>query len=78
LASRNTKKKIYRSIIRPLVAYGAETWRLAANDGNSLEVWERKVLMKIYGLVCENAEWRILTDTELMELCDELDIVTEV
>jgi hypothetical protein len=58
--------------------YGAETWCLAANDRNSLEVWERKVLRKIYGHVCENGECRIHKNTELMELCDELDIVTEV
>jgi hypothetical protein len=36
-----------------------------------------KVLRKIYGPVCENGEWRIQTNTELMELYDELD-VTEV
>jgi hypothetical protein len=58
--------------------YGVETWCLAANDRNSLEVWDRKVFRKIYGPVCENGEWRIPTDTELMELYDELDIVTEV
>jgi hypothetical protein len=78
LVSRNTKKILYRSIIRPLVAYGEETSCLAANDRNSLGVWERKVLRKIYGLVCENGAWRIRTNTELMELCDELDIVTKV
>jgi hypothetical protein len=78
LVSRNTKKRIYRSIITPVVMYGAETWCLAANDRNSLKVWEREVLRKLYGPVCENGEWRIRTNTELMELYDELDIVTEV
>jgi hypothetical protein len=39
---------------------------------------ERKVLRKMYGPVCENGEWRIRTNTELMELYEELDIVTEV
>jgi hypothetical protein len=58
--------------------YGAETWCLAANDRNSLEVWDRKVFRKTYGIVCENEEWRIQTCTELMELYAELDIVTEV
>jgi hypothetical protein len=51
---------------------------LAANDRNSLEVWERNVLRKIYGPVCENGEWMIQTNIELMELYDKLDIVTEV
>jgi hypothetical protein len=69
-------KRIYRSIIRPVVMYGAETWCLAANDRKSLEVWVRKVLKEIYGLVCENGEWRIWTNIELMELYDELDIIT--
>jgi hypothetical protein len=48
LVLRNTKKRVYRSIIRPTVMYGAETWCLVANDRNSLEVWERKVPSKIY------------------------------
>jgi hypothetical protein len=78
MVSRNTKKRIYRSIIRPVVMYGAETWCLAANDRNSLEVWERKVHRKIYGPACENGEWRIRTNTKLMELYEELDIVTKV
>jgi hypothetical protein len=73
-----TKKRIYRSIIRPVVTYGAETWYLTAKDRNNLEVWERKVLRKIYGPLCENGEWRIRTNTEVMELYDDLDIVTEV
>jgi hypothetical protein len=38
----------------------------------------KKVLWKIYGPVCENTEWRIRTNTELIELYDELDTVTEV
>jgi hypothetical protein len=45
---------------------------------NSLEVWERKVLRIIYEPVCENGEWRVRTNTELMELYDELDIITQV
>jgi hypothetical protein len=78
LVSRNTKKIIYRSNIRPLVAYGEETSCLAASDRNTIGVRERKVLRKMCGLVCENGACRIRTNTELMELCDELDIVTEV
>jgi hypothetical protein len=50
LVSRNTKKRIYRSIITPVVTYGAEIWCLAANDRNSLEVRERKCLGKFMDL----------------------------
>jgi hypothetical protein len=58
LVSRNKKKKIYRSIIRPAVMYGAETWCVVANDMNSLEVWEIKVLRKMYGPLCETESGR--------------------
>jgi hypothetical protein len=75
---KKKKKGIYRSIIRPTVMYGVATWCLAANNRNSLQVWERKVLRKIYGHVCENGECRIDKNTELMELYDKLYIVTEV
>jgi hypothetical protein len=68
---------VLTALVLCVVWYGAETWCLAANDSNSLEVWGRKVLRKIYGPVWENGEWRIRTNTELMELYDELDIVTE-
>jgi hypothetical protein len=32
----------------------------------------------MYGPLCENGEWRIRKNTELMELYDELEILTEV
>ena len=31
---RNTKMKIYRMIIRPVVTYSSETWTLTAKDEN--------------------------------------------
>jgi hypothetical protein len=47
--ARNTKVRMYRTIIRPVVTYGSETWCLTANDERSLRTWERKVLGKICG-----------------------------
>jgi hypothetical protein len=34
--ARNTKVRMYRTIIRPVVTYGSETWCLTANDERSL------------------------------------------
>jgi hypothetical protein len=65
---------LYRTIIRPVVTYGSETWCLTANDERSLRTWERK----IYGPVYDNVIWRIRTNKELMALYQELDIVTEI
>jgi hypothetical protein len=38
--------------------YGAETWVLSKADELRLGVFERKILRRIYGLVCEGAIWR--------------------
>jgi hypothetical protein len=59
--TRNTKVIMYRTIIRPVVTYGSETWCLTANDERSLRTLERKVLRKIYGPVYDNGIWRIRT-----------------
>jgi hypothetical protein len=76
--ARNKKVRMYRTITRPVVTYGYETWCLTANDERSLRTWERKVLRKIYGPVYDNGIWRIRTNKELMALYQELDIVAEI
>jgi len=37
---RNTKMKIYKTIIRPVVTYSSETWTLTAKDENNLRIFE--------------------------------------
>jgi len=39
---KNTKMKIYRTMIRPVVTYSSETWTLTAKDGNNLRIFERQ------------------------------------
>ena len=42
--SNKRKIKIYRTIIRPVVTYTAETWCLLKNDENRIiSIWERKI-----------------------------------
>jgi hypothetical protein len=38
--------------------YGAETWVLTKADELRLGVFERKILRKIYGPICEGVAWR--------------------
>jgi hypothetical protein len=57
LGSRNislgTKGLIYKTLIRPVVTYGAECWVLTKKDELQLAVFERKVLRKIFGPIRE-------------------------
>ena len=48
---RKIKLTIYKTIIRPVLLYGSETWTLTKTDTNKLRTFENKALRKIYGLV---------------------------
>ena len=50
---KRSKLQIHKTLIRPLVTYGAEIWKLTAAEENALSRFERKVLRKIYGPVVD-------------------------
>ena len=68
--SRATKTQIYTTIIRPIVIYGCETWRLTKESERRLNVFERGILRRIWGPVWdeEDGEWRRRHNHELMTL----------
>jgi hypothetical protein len=49
LLSKNTKIKIYRTIILPVDLYGCETWSLTLRKEHRLRVFENRVLTRIFG-----------------------------
>jgi hypothetical protein len=70
-----SKLQIYKSIIRPTVTYGCETWAMTVTEQNRLLVFERRVLRKIYGPTLDNdGTWRIKTN-ELEILIKKKNIV---
>ena len=79
LVSRNSKLKTYWSVIRPIVAYGCESWVLKESVIQRLSVSERKILGKIYGPTKEDdGNWRIKTNKELDELIKHRNIINYV
>lgn len=75
LLSRTTKLKIYRTLIRPVITYAAETWTLSHSDENALRIFERKIIRKIYGPVCENGIWRVRSNLEIDKILKGEDLV---
>jgi hypothetical protein len=63
------------SEIRPVTTYGSETWTLTKSDENSLRIFERKILRKIYGPVQERDTCRIRNNEELNRFIQGEDIV---
>jgi len=51
LLSRKTKEKLYTTYLRPNVSYACCTWATTAGDERRLNIFERKVLIKMYGSV---------------------------
>jgi hypothetical protein len=70
LLSKNTKIKIYRTIILPVVLYGCETWSLILREEHRLRVFENRMLRRIFGPKSDGVtgEWRRLHNEELNDL----------
>ena len=65
IIKRSAKMQIFKTLIRPAVTYGSETWTLTKSNENLLRIFEWKILQKIYGLVQEVDIWRIRNNEEL-------------
>jgi hypothetical protein len=39
IVSRAAKLQVYKTLIRPVVTYGAETWTLTVTGGNILRIF---------------------------------------
>ena len=76
--SIKNKIKLYRTLIRPVLAYGSETWVLTKSDEAILGAYERKLLRAVFGPANDNGEWRIQYNNELYTLYKESDIVTYI
>ena len=75
LISRSSKLQIYRTLVRPVVTYGSESWTLSMEEERALALFERKILRKIYGPVKENELWRIRRNDELEAIIKGENIV---
>lgn len=76
--SRVAKIKTYKTILKPVVMFGSETWVISERDKFALNAWERKILRKVYGPIQERNTWRIRTNQELRELYRDPDIVGDI
>jgi hypothetical protein len=47
--SKNTRIRVYRTIILPVVLYGCETWSLTLREEQRPRVFENRVVRRIFG-----------------------------
>src|ERR1700743_1048580 len=72
---RNLKCQLYRSLVRPILAYGSEAWCMTQTDEQTLLVFERRILRTIFGGIQIENNWRRRFNHELYELYAEPDMV---
>lgn len=68
---RKIKIRIYKTIIRTVVAYGCESWSITNKSADMLDRFERKILRKIFGPMREEGTWRARYSHELYQLYGE-------
>jgi len=66
LIAKKTRIKLYKALIRPVVVYGSESWVLTENMKQKLLVFERKIMIRIFGPTQKaDGEWRLKINEEL-------------
>ena len=78
LLSRETKCKIYKTLIKPILTYASETWTMTEADIQRLHVFERNILRKIFGPVNDGIRWRVKTNNELYDMYKFPNIVNSI
>ena len=59
-------------------SYYKVTRTMISSDEQTLGVFERKILCKIYGPFCYRGEWRIRWNQELYDIYDHIDVVKRI
>ena len=75
IISRATKLRIYKTLVRPVATYSAETWTMTQSDENEMRRFERKIMRRIYGPIKIGGYWRIRYNEELDKLIEGQDII---
>jgi hypothetical protein len=75
LLSRNTKLKIYKTLMRSILSYESEAWALTSEEMNALRIFERKIVRRICGSINEGESWRVRTNKEIEDILEGADIV---
>lgn len=79
ILTKHTKIKLYKTIIRPVMMYAAETMTLAKTEEEDLRIVERKILRAILGPVkVSDNEYRSRMNHEIIEELMGEDVVVKI
>jgi hypothetical protein len=76
LLSRKSKITLYKVLVKPVALYASSTWATTKSDEKKLDVFERKILRKIFGPERNNeGDYKVRSNKNLKDLYNEPSIV---
>jgi hypothetical protein len=78
LLSRQTKSTLYKTLVKPVLTYASETWTLTLRNERALNIFERKILRRIYGPIRDGTNWRRRYNAELYGLYEDCSAVQSI
>ena len=80
LLTKNSKLRMYKTLVRPVVTYVCETWVLKENIKTKLKLFKRKCTqIRIYGPTKQkDGTWRIKINEEQNRLADNKNIINYI
>jgi hypothetical protein len=73
---RFTKIWLYKTVIRPVLTYGSETWVMIKKTENIINSYERTILRRILWPINNNGTWRIRYNKEIYTLSGDSELST--
>ena len=51
--SRRVKVRLYKTLVKPVLMYGCETWKMNERDENKIDVFQSRCLRRIFKKNCQ-------------------------
>jgi hypothetical protein len=71
----STKLNLYKTLFKPVPTYGSKCWSLNRRNEEQLQVFERRILRKIFGPICDN---NVINNRELYSIYTDPDIIKTI
>jgi hypothetical protein len=75
---RFTKIRLYKTVIRPVLMYGSETWVMTKKIVNIINSYEMKILRRLLWPINDNGTWRISCNKEIYSLYWDPELSTVI
>jgi len=64
--SRRTKVRLYKTLVKPVLMYGCETWKMNKSDENKIDVFQSRCLRRIFKICWQER----ITNKEVLKIAE--------